>query len=139
MMIKQKNILESNILWQPNEKWISESNLTGFSEQAGFPLHPYERFHRWSVAEPEAFWSEVWDFANIIGKKGERVFIPPTDGGMLGAQWFPDAELNFAENLLRGKDEHTAVIAAREDGVTHLIQLVNCAEKWPVLKRVYEI
>lgn len=117
-MIKQKNILESNILWQPNERWISESNLTGFSEQAGFPLHPYDRFHRWSVAEPEAFWSEVWDFADIIGKKGERVFIPPTDGGMLGAQWFPDAELNFAENLLRGKDEHTAVIAAREDGVT---------------------
>ena len=117
-MIKQGDLLESNTLWEPNEDWVSQSNLQDFSEQVGFPLMPYDRFHRWSIAKPEEFWSEVWDYAKIIGEKGERVFIPSTDGGLLGAKWFPDAQLNFAENLLRGEAEDTAVIVAQEDGST---------------------
>ncbi|MEH7378858.1 acetoacetate--CoA ligase [Bacillus sp. JJ1533] len=120
-MTIQQSLLESKILWEPNETWISESNLTKFSQQVGFPLLPYERLHRWSVAQPEKFWSAVWDFAGVIGEKGERVMVPPSDGGMLGTQWFPDARLNFAENLLRGDEWETAVFVADENGVSRTI------------------
>lgn len=117
-MIKQKSVLEPDILWEPNEYWISQSNLYEFSEQVGFPLMPYDRLHRWSIAKPEVFWSEVWDFAEIVGEKGDEVLIPSMDGNLLGADWFPNAQLNFAENLLQGEDEYTAVIVAQEDGST---------------------
>ncbi|MEK3889939.1 acetoacetate--CoA ligase [Bacillus sp. FSL K6-3431] len=117
-MIKEENLLESNILWQPSEEWISQSNLVEFSKQIDYPLLPYERFHQWSVDQPEEFWSAIWDFTNIIGEKGEKAFVPPTKSGMLGAQWFPDARLNFAENLLSGDKGNAAVIVAGEDGVT---------------------
>ncbi|MFK4998395.1 hypothetical protein ACI2OX_16915 [Bacillus sp. N9] len=63
---------DSTILWEPNEQWISQSNLKKFSEQIRFPLFPYDRLHRWSIANPEAFWSAVWDFADVIGDKGEN-------------------------------------------------------------------
>jgi len=92
-----------------------------FSQKVGFPLLPYERFHRWSVAEPENFWSAVWDFANVVGEKGTKIMIPPSDGGMLGTQWFPDAQLNFAENLLQGEEWQTAVITADENGVSRSV------------------
>lgn len=120
-MTNQLSLLESKILWEPSETWISQSNLIKFSQKAGFPLLPYERFHRWSVAQPETFWSEVWDFTNVIGEKGERVMVPPSDGGMLGTKWFPEASLNYAENLLRGDEWQTAVIEADEDGVVRTV------------------
>ncbi|CAM3895793.1 acetoacetate--CoA ligase [Lederbergia lenta] len=117
-MIKEESLLKSNILWKPSEEWILNSNLTEFSKQVEFPLLPYEHFHGWSVEQPEEFWSALWDFANIIGEKGERVLLPPADGGMLGAKWFPDASLNFAENLLSGEEGSVAVIVAGEDGIS---------------------
>ncbi|WP_010677618.1 acetoacetate--CoA ligase [Bacillus timonensis] len=122
-MTIQHSLLESKILWEPSETWISESNLTKFSQEVGFPLLPYERLHRWSIAQPEKFWSAVWDFTGVIGEKGERIMVPPNDGGMLGTRWFPDAKLNFAENILRGDEWQTAVFEARENGVTRTISM----------------
>lgn len=113
----------SKILWQPSEKWISQSNLLRFAEHVGYPLLPYERFHRWSIARLEEFWGAIWDFTCIIGEKGKEVIIRPTDGGMLGTRWFPDARLNFAENLLRGDDMRTAVIEAGEEGVYRVLSM----------------
>ncbi len=122
-MTTQHSLLESKVLWEPSETWVSQSNLVKFSQEVGFPLLPYERFHRWSVAQPESFWSAVWDFAKVIGDKGERVVVPPSDGGMLGTQWFPDSRLNFAENILRGDDLQTAVIESDENGVSQTITM----------------
>lgn len=122
-MTTQHSLLESKVLWEPSDSWVSQSNLMKFSQEVGFPLLPYERFHRWSVAQPESFWSALWDFANVIGDKGERVVVPPSDGGMLGTQWFPDSRINFAENILRGDDRQTAVIESDENGVSQTITM----------------
>src|SRR5690606_13846204 len=84
--------------------------------RAGRPLADYAALHDWSVAEPAAFWDLMWDFAGVIGEKGER---PLVDGdAMPGARFFPDASLNFAENLLRRTDEGEAIVYRGEDGVT---------------------
>ena len=64
---------------------------------AAFPDTP--ALHAWSIVEPAAFWDAIWDFFDIVGDKGERRLV---DGDrMPGARFFPDARLNFAENLLR--------------------------------------
>lgn len=69
------------------------------SERHDLAFEDTPTLHRWSLDEPALFWEAVWDFFGVVGEKGERRLI---DGDkMPGARFFPDATLNFAENLLR--------------------------------------
>ena len=75
----------------------------------------YTELHAFSVADPEAFWSAAWDFCEVIAEtRGERVFEPGAE--IFDARFFPDARLNFAENLLRRADDSPALIFSGESG-----------------------
>ncbi len=92
----------SEPLWQPSAQRIADAAMTRFARRAaaetGLELADYADLWRWSVDRPDAFWSMLWDFGDVIGARGARVLV---DGDrMPGARWFPDARLNFAENLL---------------------------------------
>ncbi|SFM34144.1 acetoacetyl-CoA synthetase [Gracilibacillus orientalis] len=107
---------ENHILWQPGDKDIEQSHLKAFAKSVNQPLFPYERLHRWSITNIGDFWSGVWDYAGIIGDKGETIYVPADS--MADAVFFPDARLNFAENLLKGNKEQVAAHQADEAGVT---------------------
>ncbi|HMV40381.1 MAG TPA: acetoacetate--CoA ligase [Plasticicumulans sp.] len=106
-------------LWQPAPKRIARANLTAFRTAVnaahGLDLPDYPALYDWSIREPEAFWRTLWDWADVIGERGERTLTGA--GSMPGAQWFPDAQLNFAENLLRRNDDSTAIVFRGEDKV----------------------
>ncbi len=74
----------------------------------------YSSLYEWSVARPEQFWTAVWDFCEVISaRRGERVL---TNGEQMpGAKWFPDARLNFAENLLSRRGAGDALVFWGED------------------------
>src|SRR4029078_5045536 len=76
-------------------------------------LDVYRDLHRWSTQDPAAFWDLVWDFCGVIGEKG--VTCAAGLDRMPGAQFFPEARLNFAENLLRRDDEGDALVFQGED------------------------
>ncbi|HXF18504.1 MAG TPA: AMP-binding protein, partial [Burkholderiales bacterium] len=107
-------------LWQPSTSRIADANITAFIKlinkrwQAG--VADSIALYEWSVAQPEQFWTAVWDFCGVIAeRRGERVLV---DGHkMPGARWFPDAKLNFAENLLRRRDDETAMVFWGENKV----------------------
>ncbi len=106
-------------VWQPSQERVAASVLTAFMRQAeakwGGRFADYEALHRWSVEQPEQFWSSLWDFCGVIGQRGDRVVV---DGDrMPGAKWFPEARLNFAENLLRHQDDSEAIVFRGEDRV----------------------
>ncbi|MDP6588589.1 MAG: acetoacetate--CoA ligase [Alphaproteobacteria bacterium] len=107
-------------LWRPSEERRKAANLTAFMNQAGerwgAAFGDYEALYDWSVREPEKFWLSMWDFAAIIAEtQGQRVVV---DGDkMPGAQWFPDARLNYAENLLRRRDGGDAMVFWGEEKV----------------------
>jgi acetoacetyl-CoA synthetase len=110
----------SEPLWQPSAERIRAANLTAFrsgiESKHGCSLGDYAALHRWSVEEPERFWSSVWEFTGVRSSaRGARVVEDP--GRMPGARWFPDARLNYAENLLRRRDESPALIFRNEAGV----------------------
>jgi acetoacetyl-CoA synthetase len=85
------------------------------AEVSGRPIADYRALHRWSVEDREAFWSLIWDYCDVIGEKGASVL---QDGDrMPGAKFFPDARLNFAENLLRRTGSAEAIIFRGEDKV----------------------
>ena len=111
-------------LWIPPAERIRASNLAAFAawlaEHGRGPGHAqdlptaYQALWRWSIEDQEAFWSAAWDWFGIVGERGARVLI---DGDrMPGARYFPDARLNFAENLLRHRTDDPAIIAWSEDG-----------------------
>jgi acetoacetyl-CoA synthetase len=106
-------------LWEPGQARIAQANLTAFARQAirrwklGFNTYP--DFYAWSVDHPEQFWDSVWDSCGVIAsEKGRRVLV---DGKrMPGARWFPEARLNFAENMLRRRDAADALVFWDETG-----------------------
>jgi len=103
-----------DILWQPDAARIEATALARFARAAGFAPEDYAGLHAWSVAEPEAFYSRLWDFLGIVGSKGGTVYAPGID--QIATCFFPDASLNYAENLLSRASENPAIIAHRDDG-----------------------
>ena len=107
-------------LWQPSAARIAAANLTRFMREATRrwkrDLPDFAALYQWSVERPEEFWVSLWEFSGVIAEtRGERVLV---DGGkMPGARFFPDARLNFAENLLRARDGTDAIVFWGEDKV----------------------
>ncbi|MBA1141653.1 acetoacetate--CoA ligase [Mesorhizobium neociceri] len=106
-------------LWTPTQDQIDAAPLTAFMKDAaaktGTSFASYAELHRWSVEDREGFWSLLWDFCGIVGEKGETVLV---DGDkMPGAAFFPDATLNFAENLLKKTGSGAAIVFRGEDKI----------------------
>ena len=109
-------------LWQPSPDRVAHANLTMFAARVttkyGVALPDYSALFRWSTDESEAFWREVWSDAGIVGEPGRRTLVDADK--MPGARWFPDARLNFAENLLKDRsldDAGDALVFWGEDKV----------------------
>ena len=106
-------------LWTPPPARAAATNLAAFMaavrRRHGVDIAGYDDLHRWSIERPQAFWAELWDFCGIVAEaRGARV-VEDFDR-MPGARWFPDARLNFAENLLRRRDDGPALIFCDEAG-----------------------
>ncbi|MEK9655916.1 MAG: acetyl-coenzyme A synthetase N-terminal domain-containing protein, partial [Halieaceae bacterium] len=104
-------------LWVPSAEQIASAQLTAFIQSvkaaAGFDAGgDYFALHQWSVDEPAAFWRAVWEFTGVQGVAGDTVCTDPAR--LPGCQWFPDASLNYAENLLRFDDDVEALVEIDE-------------------------
>ncbi len=116
------------ILWQPSERAIEEAQITQFARQIvrkrRLELNSYPEFYRWTVDNPEEFWSDVWDFCGVIAsRRGSSVLV---DGDkMPGARWFPEARLNFAENLMRRGDRGDAFVLWDERGFQRRVSFAD--------------
>jgi acetoacetyl-CoA synthetase len=84
-------------------------------KRAGESFEDYESLYRWSTEKREDFWTAVWEFCDVrASRRGDHVLI--NGDVMPGAKWFDGARLNFAENLLRYRDDRAAIIFRGEDG-----------------------
>jgi acetoacetyl-CoA synthetase len=110
------------VIWEPAAERVAQANLTAFAARIGasfgFDAHSYDALWRWTIDHKADFWREIWDWGEVIGTRGERVLLE--EDRMPGAQWFPDASLNFAQNLLerrRADDPTDALVFWGEDKV----------------------
>lgn len=105
-------------LWTPSPARIAGSRMEAFrrevERQRGLTFEGYADLHTWSVTHRGDFWQDVWRFCDVIGDPGGVTVSEPDR--MPGAQFFPEAQLNYAENLLRRDDGEMAVIAVDEPG-----------------------
>lgn len=121
----------SDLLWQPDAERIAQSRMDQFrrdiNQRHGLVLSSYTDLHRWSVEQREAFWQAIVDFFDI------RFHTQPDavlrEGAQMpSAEWFPGATLNFAEHLLRRRDDAVAVIAVAENGQREQLTWAELAE-----------
>jgi acetoacetyl-CoA synthetase len=110
----------SKPLWKPSEQRIKDSNMFRFmqvvNQTHGTNFTDYDGLYQWSVENIEAFWAEMWRFADIKFSKDYQTVIDDP-ARMPGAHWFTGSRLNFAENLLRYRDDKTALIFRGENTV----------------------
>jgi len=107
----------SEKLWEPSREQIENANMTRYmsylKEKSGLEFEAYHELYEWSIANRAEFWASLWDFFEIIHSKPcETVLENPDD--MLASSWFKGARLNYAENLLRFRDDSPALIFRSE-------------------------
>ena len=105
-------------IWQPSRDRVSGALVSQFvalvNRRHAITIETFGDLYAWSVAQPESFWSLAWEFGEVrAANRGDAVLVDAQE--MPGARWFPDARLNFAENLLRRRDDAVAVYFRGED------------------------
>lgn len=100
-------------LWEPSEERIKNANLTRFIEfvngKYSLNIDGYPALYQWSVDNREDFWAAMWDFGQVIASQPYEKVLEDSPS-MIGAKWFVSARLNFAENLLRFRDDRIALV-----------------------------
>ncbi|KPG73183.1 acetoacetate--CoA ligase [Pseudomonas libanensis] len=128
----------SDILWQPSPERIANTRMDQFrrfiNNRHGLHLHDYPALHQWSIDQRPDFWQAIVAFFDVQFRS------PPTTALVEGAempsaQWFPGATLNFAEHLLRRRDDHPAVVAISEDGQREQLSYAELAAHVAGLQR----
>ena len=109
-MIMSKNI--NAPIWQPSQDQIKASQISNFitaaNKRTGKTFEGYHDLWQWSVDDISGFWNLLWDEMNVIGHKGDTVFKEAAH--MMDAKFFPDARLNYAENMLKKRDDDLAIV-----------------------------
>jgi acetoacetyl-CoA synthetase len=105
--------VDTQPLWQPSPQRAAATRMAAFMAEAGY--RSYADLWHWSVDRPTEFWPKVWAFCGAVGEPGKAVL--ENGGRMPGARWFPEARLNYAENLLRQRDDGDALVFWGEDKV----------------------
>ncbi|MBU2328248.1 MAG: acetoacetate--CoA ligase [Alphaproteobacteria bacterium] len=107
-------------LWTPSDAFMASQPLTHFIEwcatREGHSFADYDAFYDWSVEDRASFWSAVWDYCGVVGEKGDVALAD--DGDMLKARFFPQAQINFAENLLAHAGDGDALVFRGENKVS---------------------
>ena len=111
-------------LWQASREAIGNSNLNAYQRfikgEHGVAFDNYQQLHQWSVDHTEDFWESIWQFSGVIASRRYNTVLEDKER-FPGARWFPGAELNFAENLLRYAQHEDAaskiaIVARLENG-----------------------
>jgi acetoacetyl-CoA synthetase len=108
---------EGDLLWQPSPDWIERTRLTHYMRSLDRGFASYDDLWRWSVDDLEGFWASLWDYFELPGGY-DRVLASRE---MPGAEWFPGAQLNYAEHLFRQARGH-------EPAIVHASELRELAE-----------
>ncbi|BBM82335.1 acetoacetate--CoA ligase [Candidatus Uabimicrobium amorphum] len=110
-------------LWTPSAERVKNSNMQKFIDvlrQDGTEVGTYENLHQWSIEHLGKFWEKVWDFVEIRASKPFESALVQGEK-MRDTKWFTGAKLNFAENLLRYRDDRIAIVFRGEDQVQRSI------------------
>ena len=115
-------------LWQPSEQKKQDSLLEDFSKFINFRSDKnFKSLWEWSVKNPEKFWSKFWDYSKIIGDKGKEIIKESKTFNQ--TKFFPESKINYAENILKKKNDDIAIHFLSEKGFEESISWRNLYKK----------
>ena len=125
------NAANGVLLWEPSAELVERSRLVEFmrwlERERGLSFADYHELWQWSVDDLDGFWSAIWEFFDVQADGDPQPVL--ASRGMPGAQWFPNARLNYAEHVFRGKDDD-------EVAILHASELRELGElRWGELRR----
>ncbi len=129
-------------VWSPSSNHINNTNMMSFMRACDINFDDYHSFWQWSCENLEEFWNSVWDKCELIGDKGDIVL--DNNGHMMDARFFPNARVNYAENLLKYNNDEKAIIFKHEQGgerelsFRDLHQKVSQWQQWLIEQGVKE-
>jgi len=129
-------MIEDTPLWTPSEERARSTNMYRFmqfvNQRFDTDITNYQELHKWSVEDIGSFWAAWWEFGDFVHSRGyEQVIDDPKK--MPGASWFEGAELNFAENLLRFRDDRPALVF---QGEGQIVREITYAELYDGVARL---
>ena len=106
-------------MWQPSQSRIEQTNLWRFIQSINdthqLDITDFHQLHQWSIDYSDLFWEQIWHQCNLVASHKGNIILHDSSK-MPGALWYPEAKLNFAENLLKFRNSSTALIYCGEDG-----------------------
>ncbi len=115
-------------LWKINKKKLNKTNLAKYSDfiKKIYKVHSgsdFNKIWKWSIDNPQIFWKSIWNFTKVKGKSGSNLF--KASDIFLKNRFFPDAELNYAENLLKKNNNELSIIFKSENGYKNNLSWKN--------------
>lgn len=128
-------------LWHPSSEAIKQANISRFisnlRQDVNLPIFEYDDLYNFSIQHPYEFWKAVWNFCGVIAEtQGERILINPDD--IEKAKFFPDAKLNYAENLLRRRDQNIAITFYGEDRVLQKLTFLEIYQQTAAIAKKFQ-
>ncbi|HMA46337.1 MAG TPA: acetoacetate--CoA ligase [Frankiaceae bacterium] len=118
--IDRMPVPEGRLLWEPSQERRRAAQVTRYlawlREHRGLAFADPGELWRWSVEDLDGFWSSIWEFFGVRGRRGDGPVL--AERRMPGARWFPGATLNYAEQALARTGDGPAIVAVREDGAS---------------------
>ena len=104
--------MTNKILWNPPISLIEDSNIFEFqniiNHKYNLSIKKYSELYKWSISNIDDFWEEIWGYSKIVYSHPYTEVIKTTDN-IWETSWFIDSKLNYAENLLRYKNDSIAI------------------------------
>ncbi|MGC8619556.1 MAG: acetoacetate--CoA ligase [Thermoplasmata archaeon] len=131
--------MENKILWEPREEIIRNSNIYGYikflNENYNKDFRNYKELYEWSITNIENFWESVWKFTGIIYAENYKKVIDDINK-FPGAKWFLGSKLNFAQNMLRFRNDEKAIIF-RGEPWTGIRKEITYKEMYNIISRLH--
>ncbi len=121
----------AKLLWSPSPTRIQQSNmqqLMDYIAKDGHQVSNYQELYDFSIRLPQLFWAYVWDFGSFVQSHPHTSVLEDSDK-MPGATWFKGAKINFAQNLLKFRDDRTAITSYNEYGKQQQLSYAQLFEK----------
>jgi acetoacetyl-CoA synthetase len=134
-------VVAGQVLWTASPQRREQAHLTAFrrglEREWNVALPDYNALHAFSIDRVEDFWQSHWDYAGVIGD-GDRSVVLRRGATFADDAWFPGVRINFAENMLRRRDEAAALVYRDETGARRALTFAQLAAEVAKLQAVFE-
>ncbi|KAM7144653.1 acetoacetyl-CoA synthetase isoform 3-T3 [Macrochelys suwanniensis] len=124
-MSRELEILESRVMWEPDSKRNTQMDRfrAALAGACGLRLANYNELYQWSVESYSDFWAEFWKFGEIVFSRLYDEVVDPSKGIADVPEWFKGSRLNYAENLLKHKENDKIALYAAKEGKEEILKV----------------